>query len=141
VGIHIGCYVKCNFEKIKTTRKVYGCLEHGSYSNKLFLYCHYCGRKLEIFEETVDVYPDMHKVLDKYSSLGSVYAGGGLYMVSSDTSDGTNFSNQDGDIVLNTTVMGNALLEFHRLYALEIEKLRTYGPIEIHFGLLYLDEA
>lgn len=140
MAVHIGCYVKCNFEKIKTTRKEYGCPGHGIYSNNSFVYCYRCGRKLETIEEVCEYYPSIHRIIGEYSGLGAVQSDGKLYIVSC-YNDGTNFNNQDGEIALDMTVMANAMLAFHRMYKVELEKIRNYGPIEIHFGVLFLDEV
>ena len=139
--MHVGVYVKCNFEKIKTIRKAYGCPTHGTYRSREWLYCPTCGTESGTIDEVCMSNPNMYGIMGDYARLTAVLVGCQLYMVSYDYTDGTSFSNQDGEIVLDMSVMYKAMLAFHRLYDGEIEKLRSYGPIEVHFGLLHLDKV
>jgi hypothetical protein len=64
-----------------------------------------------------------------------------LYMVSTNTKDGTNQTiDFDSEIRLDFSVMVDALLKFNSLYKEQLYNLSQYGKVEVHFGILNTDE-
>jgi hypothetical protein len=138
--MHVGVYAKCEFEKVKTKSKVYGCPDH---RNKFLIehasYCYMCGKPLISFEETYEAYPVADHEPTIYP-LETRLIEDKLYVVSSDNDDSTYFDEYTiEELRLDFSVMVDALVKFNSLYKEQLYWLSQYGKIEVHFGILNTD--
>ena len=133
--MHVGVYAKCDFEKVKTTTKVYGCPEHASFNDTNWRkFCAFCGKEMVFFEKEELVYP-VEDYDQRFYPLEKRVVDNKMYMVATDYQDGTTFDYED-ELRIDFSLMVDALMKFNNLYKEQIYNLSKFGKVEVHFGIL-----